>query len=157
MIIGFTGTRAGMEESQRSMVREILEAYEDVELHHGDCVGADSEIHTVAMYRHIPRIVVHPPTYRKYRAFRGTGMGTHESATRGVEFKNTTVTVLKPDGYRERNQAIVDACDILVAAPNCREEENQRSGTWMTVRMARKQGKTVLVVMPEGELTEESR
>jgi len=49
----------------------------------------------------------------------------------------------------ERNRAIVDETDILLAAP-LESEEQLRSGTWATVRYARKQHKTVLVIFPNG-------
>jgi hypothetical protein len=44
-----------------------------------------------------------------------------------------------------RNRDIVDACDILVAAPRWDREE-LRSGTWMTVRLARKKRIPVLML-----------
>jgi predicted Rossmann fold nucleotide-binding protein DprA/Smf involved in DNA uptake len=43
----------------------------------------------------------------------------------------------------ERNHLIVAACDVLNAAP-LQDEEILRSGTWATIRYARKAGKTVI-------------
>jgi outer membrane protein insertion porin family len=59
----------------------------------------------------------------------------------------TTVTPL------DRNRAIVDSCDVLIACPKGPEE--QRSGTWATVRYARKQKKRIVIIWPDGEVTEE--
>ena len=43
------------------------------------------------------------------------------------------------------------ATDTLVAAPK-EDEEVVRSGTWATVRYARKAGRVVLVVRPDGTI-----
>lgn len=45
-------------------------------------------------------------------------------------------------GYMKRNDALVEHCDILLAFPETPEEQ-RRSGTWATVRRARKAGKEV--------------
>jgi predicted Rossmann fold nucleotide-binding protein DprA/Smf involved in DNA uptake len=56
----------------------------------------------------------------------------------------------EPLPYLERNHAIVNESDFLIAAPD--GPETLRSGTWATVRYARKVGKRVLVIMPNGEI-----
>jgi nucleoside 2-deoxyribosyltransferase len=48
-----------------------------------------------------------------------------------------------------RNRAMVEACDLLIAAPETNREV-LRSGTWATVRYARKLGKPV-VMLSRGE------
>ena len=53
--------------------------------------------------------------------------------------------------YLDRNKDIVDETNILMACPN-KAEEVQRSGTWSTVRYARKVGKAVLIVYPSGKM-----
>jgi hypothetical protein len=45
----------------------------------------------------------------------------------------------------ERNRMIVAACDLLIAAP-LQDTEILRSGTWATVRYARKAGKQVILL-----------
>ena len=52
--------------------------------------------------------------------------------------------------YLERNRDIVDACDILIACPRTLKEE-LRSGTWATVRYARKVGKPVAILWNNGK------
>lgn len=47
-------------------------------------------------------------------------------------------------GYMKRNDAIVEHSDVLVAFPKTDEEE-LRSGTWATIRRARKAGVPVLL------------
>jgi hypothetical protein len=47
----------------------------------------------------------------------------------------------------ERNHDIVDQTDFMIAAPFT-ESEVLRSGTWSTIRYARKQGKEVYIFTP---------
>lgn len=47
--------------------------------------------------------------------------------------------------YRARNEEVVRLSDALLAFPEGSEEDHPRSGTWMTVRLARKAGKPVKV------------
>ncbi len=126
-IIGFTGTRRGMTAKQKTELWKLLHTYD--EFHHGDCVGADTEAHDIACEVGV-YVVVHPPIATKYRAYR-CGHGSDRM----------------PKSYMERNLDIVTDCDYLVAAPQTMTE-TQRSGTWATVRMARRMGKQVIVLEP---------
>ena len=143
--IGFTGTRKGMNNTQKFFIRRFLEEIEDkrphVELwaHHGDCIGADDEFDTLAIQAGF-NIHLHPPTETKWRAWR-TG---------------TADIVDEELPYRKRNQAIVDAASLLIAAPHRAEDDSAstRSGTWMTIRMARKAGKPHVIIYPNGEVLE---
>lgn len=125
--IGFTGTRNGMTDVQKERVRDRLKRNQASELHHGDCIGADEEAHGIALALGVD-VVVHPPTDNRARAHCDVG------------------TVLAPLPYLKRNHAIVDACDLMLAAPD--GPERQRSGTWATIRYARKQGKVVILLLP---------
>lgn len=114
-----------------------------VEFHHGDCVGADAQAHQLvrSLYADPEEgwfVVTHPPTDPKARAWCGV-----------VEYDGPG-DQLFPKPYLERNHAIVDATDCLIACPDGPERE--RSGTWATVRYARRRGKRVVVIMPDGEL-----
>jgi hypothetical protein len=121
-----------MTEKQREKLRMILQFYDAEEtFHHGDCVGSDKEAHDLAAARKM-RIHVHPPDNDKARAH---CYGAHETS--------------EPKPYIERNHDIVDACNPIVATPETHEEE-LRSGTWATVRYARKKGKTVITIWPDG-------
>ena len=132
MILGFTGTRNGMSETQKQSVERILDRFLPTEAHHGDCIGADSEFHDMCVLRDI-RIIVHPPDDKRHRAF----VTNYAEKTRR----------LPTAPYLERNRNIVDACDMLIACPKS-EQEELRSGTWATIRYARKTGKNVFVVNP---------
>lgn len=130
MRIGFTGTQQGMTEDQKTAVREFLVDFVSAEFHHGDCVGADAEAHAIALALGAD-IVIHPPEVGAKRAF------LPASAYRDA----------KP--YLLRNQDIVDETEILLATPKGMTEE-RRSGTWATVRYARRTGRPLYIVFPDG-------
>ena len=130
MKIGFTGSRHGMTKRQRDALRVLLTTglWQKPELHHGDCIGADSEAHGYAKYYGL-RIVIHPPDVDRVRA------GCNGDAKR------------RPKPYLQRNRDIVDETDCLVAAPATMREQ-ARSGTWSTIRYARKLGRPVHILEP---------
>lgn len=125
--VAFTGTRRGMSKRQREQVRytlEVLGVPPGFELHHGDCVGADQDVHGIAQELAeldglIVRIVVHPPRNPRLRAYLD-----------GDEHRDALP-------YLERNRALVDECDCLLACP-FEDREQPRGGTWSTVRYARR-------------------
>jgi hypothetical protein len=145
MKLGFTGTREGMTPSQVCALLHLIHDLKPDELHHGDCVGADEQAHHAAEIMKVERIVVHPSEDDRYQAFTYTNT---DNMMAGIEPEDVGVEVYDPKPYLERNQAIVDECDVLVATPKTKEEQ-QRSGTWATVRMARKAGKKVYVLYPD--------
>jgi len=51
-----------------------------------------------------------------------------------------------------RNRDIVAASDALLAAPEGPEASYPRSGTWATVRMARRAGLPIQIVWPDGRI-----
>ena len=128
MKVGFTGTRFGMSYKQKEALSNLLYETLDEEFHHGDCLGADYEADSIAR-KWGYEIVIHPPEDKKYRAF---------CAQSGD-------TVWEPAPYLERNRDIVDSTDKLIAAPKSGKEE-LRSGTWATIRYARKMGKEVVIL-----------
>ena len=119
-----------MTEAQCNAVRQILEASPRGEFHHGDCIGADAEAHDIARALGY-RIVMHPPINQSQRAFKS-----------GDEERE-----LLP--YLDRNRRIVTETDALIAAPG-ENIERLRSGTWSTVRYARRVGRSIYVVFPDG-------
>ncbi len=133
MKVGFTGTRSGMTETQRDKITALLRELSATELHHGDCIGADADAHHIAQALGIP-IIIHPPSDPKARAFCEGATKTHPSKA-----------------YLTRNKTIVEQTDALVAAPY--GPEQRRSGTWATIRHARKLKRSCYVVMRDGELT----
>lgn len=143
--VGFTGTQRGLEEFQLAALDRLLGdlAYQhgSIELHHGDCIGADEVAHDLADNNCFD-ITIHPPTDDSKRAFCTGG------------------NVREPKPYLERNHDIVDETTTLIACPN--GEERMRSGTWATVRYARTKiydglGGVIYVITPSGEIRKEGR
>ena len=129
MIIGFTGTQNGMTSYQISKTYQVLERYNPIEVHHGDCIGSDSQFHDIVIGLGID-IVIHPPINDDKRAF-----------------KTGYLDIFEEREYLVRNKIIVDSCTVLIATPE-EPDEVLRSGTWSTVRYARKAEKTVIVIPP---------
>ena len=67
--IGFTGTREGMTDRQKTALRELLASYPGAILHHGDAIGADAEAHDIAVALGCA-VVIHPPENERQRAFK---------------------------------------------------------------------------------------
>lgn len=131
--LGITGTQQGATLRQLRAFEAFLNAHRVTEAHHGDCIGFDAEAHWLFRIHDI-KIVLHPPSNDTKRAFCRGG---------------TIVPWAKP--YLERNKDIVNATDILVAAPKGFEEE-LRSGTWTTIRYARKQRREIHIIFPDGNV-----
>lgn len=131
---GFTGTQAGMTPAQRAAVREIVAGA--TEAHHGDCVGADEQFHSICRGLGIP-VVLHPPDNGAKRAF-------CKGAIRAER--------VKP--YLERDRDIVRVTSELVATPKEMREPTaiRAGGTWFTIRYAWARGSPVRVVLPDGLL-----
>jgi hypothetical protein len=55
-----------------------------------------------------------------------------------------STNILKPKPFLDRNKDIVNSCDILIACPE-NDIEVLRSGTWSTIRYAKKINKPVLL------------
>ena len=124
MKIGFTGTRLKLPNhryiSLRNELRNLIKEGFN-EFHHGDCKGSDEIANKIAL-RFGYQIVIHPPINSKYRAYCYT--------------PNTII--LKELPYLKRNKNIVNKIDLLIAMPIDPKEEILRSGTWATIRYARK-------------------
>lgn len=129
--VGFTGTRRGMTDRQAGTIARVLLTAS--EAHHGDCLGADAEFHELAVAGGV-ETHVHPPEDPKLRAW----------------CQGDLIYDVKP--YLERNKDIVDACEVLVAAPKeAREPRVKRgSGTWQAIGYARRTGRRTLIVWPDG-------
>jgi hypothetical protein len=137
--IGFTGTSDTMRDEQLDQVREILRncrtPYERW-FHHGDCVNADYRAGCVADALGF-HIHLHPPQDDTRRAF-----SRYDVAD-------------TPRPFLERNHRIVDCTSVLIAAPRGALEQ-MRSGTWATVRYARKLHRPIYIVSPNGRVRKEN-
>lgn len=136
--IGVTGTRLGMTVVQQVRALELLTNITSKieicpELHHGDCVGADEQLHDMAESLRY-WTVAHPPVDERYRSHR----------------KADVIRTPKP--YLPRDKDIVDETELLLAFP-AGMREAATGGTWYTVRYARRVGRSVLIVWPDGTET----
>jgi len=137
--VGFTGTRVNITKEQTKAFKKLIKSFNMIEFHHGDCVGWDAEAHKTIKKMKLPHhveIVIHPPHYNGYRAY----------------CKGHLVLPTKP--YLDRNKDIVDQSDMLIACPAGKEKLS--SGTWSTVRYARKKDKPVYIILPNGKVKKEN-
>ena len=135
--IGFTGSQEGMTDAQRATLTSLLSeqaaAHPKFEFHHGDCIGSDQQANYIAKTLGAV-LVAHPPIDPSKRA-------------------HCVVDKSRPPlDYLDRNKEIVRATNVLYATPN-KAIEQKRSGTWSTVRFGRKEGRKVVVVLPDGSTT----
>lgn len=128
MIVGFTGTRHGMNSKQLNAFRSFLGTLDwpISEFHHGDCIGADQQANDIARSMDI-KTAGHPPIKTSKRAYCKCDIW------------------FTPKEYLARNADIVDVCDVLVVAPQTNVEIN-RSGTWSTYRDAKRIGRDIMML-----------
>lgn len=128
--IGFTGTQIGMNDKQKKEFRELIIALNPRFFHHGDCIGADKEAHDIVRESSpLTAIIIHPPEKNYKRA-------------------NCKADAVRPSqDYMTRNQNIVNECETIIATPKSNKEE-LRSGTWATIRRAKKGWRTLHIIFP---------
>jgi hypothetical protein len=129
MNVGFTGTQLGMSPNQMAQFLPRFAFYLPTVFHHGMCIGADEQAEEFVL-RCFPHVIIygHMPINRSK-----------------VSMKCRPHHFLQPREYLERNKKIVDRSDVLLAAPKGPEE--LRSGTWSTIRYARKKGIPVEILV----------
>jgi hypothetical protein len=137
MRVGFTGTQEGMTRVQRIAVFDECDDLDPDEVDHGLCVGADEQFHDLVDANFNAIINGHPPT------------NTSKMSDRVCN------VLFPPKPYLERNHEIVDVTERLIAAPY-RMIEEQRSGTWSTVRYARTLRRPIAICWPDGTVTREN-
>lgn len=131
-IVGVTGSRSLIPAHWLIVHREVKAALVPgtvVSLVHGACVGADETAAFTGSTRvHVTAIV--PPNRSRV-------------SDRAIQHSDSVILIPDgPDGYKRRNQAIVDRADVLLAFPLYPEDhpQSRRSGTHQTIRMARRKG-----------------
>lgn len=143
--IGFTGTKKGVTTVQGTQLLSVLThlVSEGVsEARHGDCVGADSQFHSIVVGLKVPRVVIHPPTNPEYRYF----CKEKNPAPDGVE-----IISLPEEPYLVRDHRMVDAVNFLIGCPLTLNEVLW-SGTWATLRYAQKINREYLIIFPDGSM-----
>ncbi len=140
--VGFTGSRYGITQPQADEVARLFRWLRDEfgvdTARHGDCVRGDDTAAIIAAGLGL-RTIAHPPDNDRYRAF------------------HVSDVVLPPAPYLDRDRDIVAGSAFLVACPRAPESAVQRSGTWYTVRRARRARIGLFVVATTGVMVEEFR
>ena len=139
MRIGFTGTLEGLTKSQGGSFIQLVEFLGITEFEHGDALGADCESHNILLDNNILKsdnIFKRPCYILNKRAFTKEGSLLEE-----------------PIAPIERNHKIVNEIEILIGCPKGFEEE-LRSGTWATIRYAKKTNKLTYIIYPDGSIIE---
>lgn len=148
--VGFSGTEKGMTDVQRNSLRSTLyrvcegrvdDAGINAIFHHGVCIGADEEAHALA-HRLGFYLEGHPGHLRDK---------TSDLIYRPDEF----YFLHKRKNTLQRNNDIVHASHVMIFAPYEYREIN-RSGTWSTVRKARRLLRPSYIVFPDGTVKEEN-
>jgi hypothetical protein len=137
--IGYTGTRDGMTSDQLRAFRLRLVELGPFDLFlHGACKGADSQAARL-VYEELLGVLVnalpgHLPNW---------------VCPLALEASNA---VQEPRKTTERNWEIVERSDAVIACPKGTEDADYRSGTWMTIRAAKKLRRPVTVILPDGSV-----
>ena len=128
MKLGYAGPQIGMTAAQLQAVTMAVCEMRPNEAHHGDCIGGDQQFDAICRGRF--KRVAHPPINPEKRAWCDAEV----------------IMPAKP--YLERNTDVAQV-DTLIATPRGYQEYT-RSGTWSTVRRARKAGARIMLVLPDG-------
>ena len=137
MKVGFTGTRFGMTTKQMYAFQDYIRKIPVTHFHHGDCIGADEEVHNFVKKWLGDAVVmhVHPCLISNFRA----------NCAGDVSYRAKDPLM--------RNRDIVEASHLLIACPKEMEEVKMGSGTWATIRYGRNRGIKVVVILPDGNST----
>jgi hypothetical protein len=136
---GFTGTRKGATPVQLKRLRVLLAEGRPTQFHHGGAFGADSQAH--AIWREECKgadsmCVVWPADERREAIFQLQ--------------QHVRINPIMPP--LDRNREIVKRSVLLIACPHT-EQEERRSGTWATIRVAFALYKPVLILWPSGRMS----
>lgn len=136
-----TGTRRGMTPRQIFQFHAALRTFDSrpARFLHGDCVGADRDGWTIATAlgwstEAWPAANVHPH----------------------LRARTASDIVRNPLPPLERDRLLVEWCDLLIATPG-EPEEILRSGTWATIRHARRLARPIILIYPNGQVAGENQ
>jgi hypothetical protein len=147
MIVSFTGTSRGTTAEQKSALGRLLVQLRPAEVHHGNCVGADTECAEIAAALvPRPKIIAHPGTSANHDDHELLGRCPHNDE------------VLAAKTHFARNRALVDLLvgneDLLIVAP-FDPTPVTLGGTAYTVTYCGKRAKKFVVIWPAGHITED--
>lgn len=143
--LGSTGTRDGNTPQQWHTVRRLVCEIKPTVYRHGGCVGSDAQIHKIIHgFRLVQdvEIHVHPMIYLPGQEI--------------WEAKDLAEPYIRHRAFLPitRNHHIVDNSGIIIATPKEFVEQKVGSGTWATIRYARRKEKeglvSLIIVWPDG-------
>lgn len=139
MKISFTGTQQGMTPTQKVVLERRLRELKATYLIHGGCIGADDEADQIAVSLGIERIC-YPST------------NLEKSIDPAILRARGNIRIYNRQQPLVRNWDIVKNGVYLLACPS-QVAEVLRSGTWATVRYARKlrQRDQIEIIRPDVE------
>lgn len=143
--IGFSGTRLGMTNKQFVMCRAIISSLVNqgvTTARHGVCKGADAHFHKLCKEALGTKLYIigHPGVREDGKCY-----------TRA--FVNCDL-LLPEKPFIKRDRDIVDESNVMLFTPN-QVQEVLRSGTWTTIRYARKVNKPRYIIFPDATITRE--
>lgn len=125
---------------QKVAVTHVLRLRTPLRVHHGACEGADRDFSTLC---------------RQFPIGQTFWPGSQEQWdwAKFAQSEGDAVEDIRP--VLQRNSYIVKSSSALLVTPR-RSYEVRRSGTWATVRYARKLGRPILVIWPDGRTSKEN-
>lgn len=139
MKLMFTGTQNGMTRHQSDVVYDWIVQRDHLleEIRHGGCIGADEQFHHLCVNFNLGELIeVYPSNIPSKQA--------------KIQCGHWHV----PAPPLERNLTMVQTSEVCLATPK-EKDEILRSGTWATIRYARKNHLRVFVVEPDGTVVED--
>jgi hypothetical protein len=130
--LGFTGTQKGWTTEQAYSAEYAIECLRKdfLWMNNEGCIGSDAQAAHLWQSKG-GFIYLHPPILETKRAF--------------IQAEQTGL----PLSYLERNEIIISMSSCLLATPG-EMTEQLRSGTWSTVRYARRSRISIVFVYPDG-------
>lgn len=137
--MAFTGTQNGMTSFQldgiSSLMFSVIKKHKLI-VRHGLCIGADTQFHNIVK-SHNGYVIGHPCTIEAKQSL--------------LECDEMMPVKLPLD----RNKDMVSESNWVLAAP-ATQREMVRSGTWATIREARRLKKPLTIIFPDGLIQSEN-
>lgn len=149
MNISITGTRSAKNKHASKIYETLsgfIEHFKPEKMYFGGALGVDtialmlSKKITLEVGINTELIVVFPDT--KHQAPIDAAHAAVDYADDIIELENKIIRENGYKSYRTRNEYLVDHCDMLIGFP---KDNNPRSGSWMTINIAEKQNKNVVI------------
>lgn len=139
LTVGFTGTRRALTRDEQFRIAGLIHHLpEGTRIVTGACIGLDAFVAAFARREGRPVHTIVPADRSRVDPHWRDHCTTYELMSKGTTFRNRNVKIVGE---------LVGPDDYLIAVPDHVEQapESLRSGTWQTIRLARKSGKPVEV------------